>query len=206
MQGPDAPLARQISGELQLSSLLLFIKSIPSHLDILVRNNPHSQPPSTNNSSSYSDTRQFLQFEYDSTTKEAHRQPTPSIMPLDTSTYALSLLRLDGRRWNELRHLTAQISTQPSCDGSSYLSMGNTKVLCSVTGPCDPSKIISLSRGAGAGRPDRCEVRVDVNIAGFAGVDRKKFGRGDKYVLFPRMPLPIVVGEWDRKTLATGRC
>jgi len=55
-------------------------------------------------------------------------------MPLDTSTYSLALLRLDGRRWNELRRLNAQISTQAAADGSSYLEMGNTKVICTVTG------------------------------------------------------------------------
>jgi exosome complex component RRP41 len=57
-------------------------------------------------------------------------------MPLDTtSTYAQTLLRQDGRRWNELRQITASISTQPSSDGSSLLTMGNTVVVCTVTGP-----------------------------------------------------------------------
>ena len=32
-------------------------------------------------------------------------------MPLDTSTYDLALLRVDGRRWNELRRLHGQIRT-----------------------------------------------------------------------------------------------
>ena len=57
-------------------------------------------------------------------------------MPLDTvSTYSQTLLRQDGRRWNELRRITASISTQPSSDGSSLLTMGNTTVVCTVTGP-----------------------------------------------------------------------
>jgi exosome complex component RRP41 len=57
-------------------------------------------------------------------------------MPLDTvSTYAQTLLRTDGRRWNELRRLSASISTQPSSDGSSLLTMGNTMVVCTITGP-----------------------------------------------------------------------
>src|SRR5436189_2261561 len=51
------------------------------------------------------------------------------VMPLDTSTYSLALLRLDGRRWNELRRIHAQISTQAAADGSSYLEMGNTMVI-----------------------------------------------------------------------------
>jgi len=100
-------------------------------------------------------------------------------MPLDTSTYALALLRLDGRRWNELRRLTAQISTQASADGSSYLEMGNTKVICTVTGPSEP-------KGAGGQRAggERAEVKVEIGVAGFSGVDRKRRGRNDKSVLF----------------------
>jgi hypothetical protein len=97
-------------------------------------------------------------------------------MPLDTSTYSLALLRLDGRRWNELRRLTAQISTQAAADGSSYLEMGNTKVICTVSGP-------SEGKGArmGAGERERASVVVEISIAGFSGVDRKKRGgRGDK--------------------------
>jgi exosome complex component RRP41 len=97
-------------------------------------------------------------------------------MPLDTSTYSLALLRLDGRRWNELRRLTAQISTQAAADGSSYLEMGNTKVICTVSWP-------SEGKGArmGAGERERASVVVEISIAGFSGVDRKKRGgRGDK--------------------------
>ncbi|KAI9724246.1 MAG: Exosome non-catalytic core component [Chrysothrix sp. TS-e1954] len=97
-------------------------------------------------------------------------------MPLDTSTYSLALLRLDGRRWNELRHIHGQISTQPAADGSSYLEMGNTKVLCTVSGPEE-------RRGAGGGNQvggDRAQVVVEINIAGFSGVDRRRKGRGDK--------------------------
>ncbi|CAG8958410.1 hypothetical protein HYFRA_00011087 [Hymenoscyphus fraxineus] len=99
-------------------------------------------------------------------------------MPLDTSTYSLALLRLDGRRWNELRRLTAQISTQAAADGSSYLEMGNTKVMCTVAGP-------SEAKGAGSVRlgNDRADIRVSISIAGFSGVDRKKSGRNDKRLM-----------------------
>jgi hypothetical protein len=98
-------------------------------------------------------------------------------MPLDTSTYFLALLRLDGRRWNELRRLTAQISTQAAADGSSYLEMGNTKVICTVEGPSEPK----AGRGGG-GNGDEATVSVEISIAGFSGVDRKRRGRNDKYV------------------------
>ncbi len=97
-------------------------------------------------------------------------------MPLDTSTYHLALLRLDGRRWNELRRLHAQISTQASADGSSYLEMGNTKIICTVAGPAEV-------RGAGGRREgaerDNAVVVVEVGVAGFAGVERKR-RRGDR--------------------------
>lgn len=97
-------------------------------------------------------------------------------MPLDTSTYALSLLRLDGRRWNELRRISAQISTQAASDGSSYLEMGNTKLICTITGPAERKR----GGGAGGGRDDeKASIEVEVGIAGFSG-ERKKRGRGDR--------------------------
>ncbi|WEW58978.1 Exosome non-catalytic core component [Emydomyces testavorans] len=91
-------------------------------------------------------------------------------MPLDTSTtYRLTRLRLDGRRWNELRFIQAQISTNPASSGSSYLAMGNTVVVCNVHGPAEGKR--SEASGAGGGG---AVVSVVVNIAGFAGIDRKK--------------------------------
>jgi exosome complex component RRP41 len=98
-------------------------------------------------------------------------------MPLDTSSYALALLRLDGRRWNELRRLTAQIRTQASADGSSYLEMGNTKVICTVSGPSEQKAAAGGDRG---GERDKAGVRVEISIAGFSGIDRKRRGRTDK--------------------------
>lgn len=98
-------------------------------------------------------------------------------MPLDTSTYSLALLRLDGRRWNELRRMHAQISTQPTADGSSYLEMGNTKVICTVAGPAEGRK---AGGGGGSGGDANAMVQVEIGIAGFSAVDRKRRARGDK--------------------------
>lgn len=97
-------------------------------------------------------------------------------MPLDTSTYALALLRLDGRRWNELRRIHAQISTQAAADGSSYLEMGNTKVICTVAGPAESRR----GGGGGGAEGNSATVQVEIGIAGFSGVERKRRGRGDK--------------------------
>lgn len=108
-------------------------------------------------------------------------------MPLDTSSYSLALLRVDGRRWNELRRCHAQIRTQAAADGSSYLEMGNTKVMCVVTGPTDQQSARRAGGGGGGGgqrseQDKEAEVAVSIVIAGFSSVDRKRRGRGDKYV------------------------
>lgn len=112
-------------------------------------------------------------------------------MPLDTSAYSLALLRVDGRRWNELRRVHAQIRTQAAADGSSYLEMGHTKVMCVVTGPSEPgARRGGTTGGAGGGGGNAAEVSVTVVVAGFSSVDRKRRGRGDKCV--PPFPSPLL--------------
>lgn len=98
-------------------------------------------------------------------------------MPLDTSTYNLAHLRLDGRRWNELRRLQAQMSTQAAADGSSYFEQGNTKVMCTVAGPQEQKQ-------GGRSQSDEAKIEVEINFAGFSGTDRKKRARGDKYAFY----------------------
>ncbi|KAK5658964.1 hypothetical protein OQA88_1782 [Cercophora sp. LCS_1] len=106
-------------------------------------------------------------------------------MPLDTSAYSLGLLRVDGRRWNELRRIHAQIRTQAAADGSSYLEMGHTKVMCVVTGPTDPGARRGAAGGGGGGGAGGAgaEVVVSIVVAGFSSVDRKRRGRQDKRTL-----------------------
>lgn len=107
-------------------------------------------------------------------------------MPLDTSSYSLALLRVDGRRWNELRRCHAQIRTQAAADGSSYLEMGNTKVMCVVTGPADQQAARRAGAAPVGAPPQRSEqdkeadVAVSIIVAGFSSVDRKRRGRGEK--------------------------
>lgn len=118
-------------------------------------------------------------------------------MPLDTSTYALALLRLDGRRWNELRRVTGEISTHSAADGSSYLEIGNTKVICTVSGPSEPK----TTGRAGGGSGDAL-VTIEISLAGFSSVDRVKRARNDKYVELLDHPLQIeeVMDERDMLT------
>ncbi|KIW55307.1 hypothetical protein PV05_07598 [Exophiala xenobiotica] len=95
-------------------------------------------------------------------------------MPLDTlSTYSQTLLRQDGRRWNELRRINASISTQPSSDGSSLLTMGNTMVVCTVTGPRE---------GRGQRDNNNATVETELNVAPFAQMDRRRRNRNDKRI------------------------
>lgn len=104
-------------------------------------------------------------------------------MPLDTSSYSLALLRVDGRRWNELRRCHAQIRTQAAADGSSYLEVGNTKVMCVVTGPTDQAVRRPGAGGGGGQRSEQtkeADVAVSIVVAGFSSVDRKRPGRADK--------------------------
>ncbi|KIH94902.1 exosome complex component RRP41 [Sporothrix brasiliensis 5110] len=106
-------------------------------------------------------------------------------MPLDTSTYSLALLRVDGRRWNELRRCHAQVRTQAAADGSSYWEMGNTKVMCVLTGPSEPGpkRAGTVTAGGGttgAGNETAAEVVVNIVVAGFSSVDRRRRGRTDK--------------------------
>jgi len=86
----------------------------------------------------------------------------------------LAHLRVDGRRWNELRRIHGQMSTQAAADGSSYFEMGNTKVMCTVHGPRQQTK------GGGGGQSKEATIEVEIGIAGFSGMDRKKRSRNDK--------------------------
>lgn len=99
--------------------------------------------------------------------------PLPA-MPLDSSAYALARLRVDGRRWNELRRIHGQMSPQASADGSSYFEMGNTKVICTILGPRQQPRAGARDQGREA------TIDVDISIAGFSGMDRKKRSRTDK--------------------------
>ncbi|KAI1094047.1 ribosomal protein S5 domain 2-like protein [Rostrohypoxylon terebratum] len=116
-------------------------------------------------------------------------------MPLDSSTYNLALLRIDGRRWNELRQLRAQIRTQAAADGSAYFELGNTKVMCVVSGPSEESKRRGATSASGAGGGgatgaggmgggggNAADILVSVVVGGFSTVDRKKRARGDKRI------------------------
>ena len=81
-----------------------------------------------------------------------------------TDLLALSNLRNDGRKPNEIRRMTIQLSplTNSTCtSGSSLLQMGLTTVLCAVVGPLDCSRRSDELT-------DRAVLEVNLRIAPFA--------------------------------------
>lgn len=84
-------------------------------------------------------------------------------------------LRIDGRRWNELRRFEARLSTTTAADGSSYVEWGNTKIICSVSGPNEPKNGANRSQ-------DRATVTVEVCFAAFSGNERKKRAKSDRRI------------------------
>ncbi len=61
--------------------------------------------------------------------------------------------------------------------------MGNTKVICTVAGPSEGKKTAAAGGGGGGGSGrdgQEATVQVEVGVAGFSGVERKRRGRGDK--------------------------
>ncbi|KTW31930.1 exosome non-catalytic core subunit SKI6 [Pneumocystis jirovecii RU7] len=83
--------------------------------------------------------------------------------------------RIDGRRWNELRHFTAKVDIDNFADGSSYVEQGNTKVICMVHGPIEPNTKSKVSL-------DRERITIDISIAAFSSVERKKRTKSDKRI------------------------
>ncbi|KAK9387198.1 ribosomal protein S5 domain 2-type protein [Lipomyces mesembrius] len=90
--------------------------------------------------------------------------------------YSPEGLRLDGRRWNEVRHFRCAINTHPvSSDGSSIIEQGNTKVICNVIGPAEPtlrSRVI----------PDRVSISVKLVVAPFSMIERRKRPQSDSRI------------------------
>lgn len=91
--------------------------------------------------------------------------------------YSPEGLRIDGRRWNELRRFECRINTHPnSSDGSSYIEQGNTKIVCLVQGPMEPA-MKSQSNSTGA------TIDINVNVANFSTFDRKKRNKNEKRIV-----------------------
>ncbi|GCE98593.1 exosome non-catalytic core component [Zygosaccharomyces mellis] len=82
--------------------------------------------------------------------------------------YSPEGLRVDGRRWNELRRFDCSINTHShAADGSSYLEQGNNKIITLVKGPKEPSLRSQMD-------PTKALLKVSVNITKFSRTERSK--------------------------------
>ncbi|OBA22251.1 ribosomal protein S5 domain 2-like protein [Metschnikowia bicuspidata var. bicuspidata NRRL YB-4993] len=91
--------------------------------------------------------------------------------------YSPEGLRIDGRRWNELRRFECKINTHPnSSDGSSYVEQGNTKVMCMIQGPMEPPLRSQLNQ-------TQATIEINLNIASFSTLQRKKRNKNEKRIL-----------------------
>lgn len=97
--------------------------------------------------------------------------------------YSPEGLRIDGRRWNELRRFECRINTHPnSSDGSSYVEQGNTKVICTVQGPTEPTSRAQMNQ-------DKANLEVNLTIANFSTFERKKRSKSEKRMVELRTTL-----------------
>ncbi|KAK7208442.1 ribosomal protein S5 domain 2-type protein [Myxozyma melibiosi] len=99
--------------------------------------------------------------------------------------YSPEGLRIDGRRWNEVRHVRCAINThQASSDGSSIIEQGNTKVICNVVGPGEPTGGgVGGSGGNQRAKDDnRVILTVKAVVAPFSTIDRRKRSGNDNRV------------------------
>ena len=91
--------------------------------------------------------------------------------------YSPEGLRIDGRRWNELRRFECRINTHPtSSDGSSYVEQGNTKIICMVQGPMEPS-LKSQTNSS------KASIEINLSIANFSTIERKKRLKNEKRLI-----------------------
>ncbi|CAI5759325.1 unnamed protein product [Candida verbasci] len=96
---------------------------------------------------------------------------------IELELYSPEGLRIDGRRWNELRNFNCKINTHPNLsDGSSYIEQGNTKIICTVQGPMEP---ISKSQS----NPEKARIEINLTITNFATFERKKRNKNEKRII-----------------------
>ncbi|MFH0897279.1 MAG: exosome complex exonuclease Rrp41 [Candidatus Bathyarchaeota archaeon] len=75
-------------------------------------------------------------------------------------------IRLDGRKWDELRSLKFDIGTLEKADGSAYVEWGKNKILVAVYGPREVKpRHMAL--------PDRALLRCRYHMAPFSTDERK---------------------------------
>ena len=75
-------------------------------------------------------------------------------------------IRLDGRRWDELRPVKMEVGTLKNADGSAYIEFGKNKIMAAVYGPKEVHPKHEVL-------PDRALVRARYHMAPFSVDERK---------------------------------
>ena len=75
-------------------------------------------------------------------------------------------IRLDGRKWNELRPIRMEVGTLKNADGSAYIEFGKNKIMAAVYGPKEVHPKHEVL-------PDRALVRARYHMAPFSVDERK---------------------------------
>jgi exosome complex component RRP41 len=75
-------------------------------------------------------------------------------------------LRLDGRRWDQLRPISLKVGTLRNADGSAYIEWGKNKIMAAVYGPKEVHPKHQVL-------PDRALVRSRYHMAPFSVDERK---------------------------------
>ena len=92
--------------------------------------------------------------------------------------FDLTLLRVDGRRWDEIRKIEAKISAHHGSDGTCYLEAGNTKIACTVSRPAEMRQVHSAP-AAGS------DAQVQVKITNSGSIDSDRQSKRQERSNFP---------------------
>lgn len=84
--------------------------------------------------------------------------------------------RRDGRKPNQIRNINYKLGVYSQADGSSYLELGSTKVLCAVYGPHECRHHSRMNE-------ERCVITCQYSMATFSTNERKDKPRGDRKAL-----------------------
>ena len=75
-------------------------------------------------------------------------------------------IRIDGRKYNDLRPLSFKVGVLPNCDGSAYIEMGGNKIIAGVFGP-------RKAQPRHLAHPDKAVLRTLYRMATFSVDERK---------------------------------
>lgn len=81
--------------------------------------------------------------------------------------------RSDGRKPDQIRNVNYKLGVFSQGDGSAYIELGNTKVLCAVYGPHECRHHSRMNE-------DRCIINCQYSMARFSTNERREKPRGDR--------------------------